>query len=237
MTREKLLITFSREFLEMLKASAILLVSAASCVALAQEHVTSAADSGTSLTSGSASRATLQVTGNVIVNPHPVTDATSVVVKGDRIQTASAAAARISAPGLSLYLASNSCLTYRGQEFEMCSCGSLDVNAMKPASVVFHDRELVVSSQEPHSAFALNAFGPDVELINRHGTAEVAKSGSILTKLGPGSSRSFADSGCATAVPDADVVAGHVTALAGSTMISIAVIKATANRSAGSFNP
>lgn len=222
----------------MLKASAILLVCATSCVALAQEHVTSAPDSGTSLTSSSASLATLQVTGHVIVNQHPVTDATSMVVKGDRIQTASAAAARISAPGLSLYLASNSCLTYGGEEFEMCSCGSVDVNAMKPVSVVFHDRELVVSSQEPNSAFTLNAFGPDLELINRRGTAEVARSGSILTKLGPGSSRSFAGLGCATAVPDAAVVAGHVAALAAPAMISTAVIKATANRSAiSSFNP
>ena len=120
----------------------------------------------------------------------------------------------------------------------MCSCGSVDVNAMKPVSVVFHDRELVVSSQEPNSAFTLNAFGPDLELINRRGTAEVARSGSILTKLGPGSSRSFAGLGCATAVPDAAVVAGHVAALAAPAMISTAVIKATANRSAiSSFNP
>jgi hypothetical protein len=110
---------------------------------------------------------------------------------------------------------------------------------MRPVSIIFRDRELVVSSQEQKSAFTLSVLGHDLEVVNRRGTAEIAKSGSILAKLGPGVSRSFAGLGCTTAVASAAAVAAGRTALmAAPAMISTAVIKADTNRSTiSTFKP
>jgi hypothetical protein len=174
--------------------------------------------------------ATLLVTGHVKVNKQPVSQLTSTVFKGDQIETASGAAARVSAPGLSVYLPANSCLAYSGQELEMCNCGSIDVNAMKPVSVIYRDRELVVSSGNPNSAFTMSVTGRDLHVLTHNGSAEVARSGSILTRVISGSSRSFAGLGCVAAVAIPFSSAGVAAAAAVPAVISTAVIKAGAQR-------
>src|SRR5579859_470782 len=150
----------------LLKSSAIAMFFSAAIVAAPQENMAAKPERPTTLVTGSP--ASLQITGNVKVNQQLVTDPASTIFVGDRIETASSAAVRISAPGLAVYLPANSCLTYSGQELEMCNCGSVDVNALKPVSVIFRDRELVVSSQGG-SAFTMSVTNRDLEVINRQG--------------------------------------------------------------------
>lgn len=172
--------------------------------------------------------ATLLITGVVRVNKQPAGQATSTLFSGDQIETDSAAAARISAPGISIYLPANSCLKYRGQELELCNCGSIDVNAMKPVSVIYRERELAVSSQ-PNSTFTMSVAGRDLQILSRTGSTEVTRSGSIVTHVVSGNSRSLAGLGCvgAAAIPSSVGIAAAVAAPA---VISGAVIKAAAQR-------
>src|ERR1700719_302386 len=113
-----------------LKISPIAMFFAAITVAQAHENAAAKPGSPTTLVTGNP--ASLQITGYVKVNQQPARDPTSTIFAGDRIETASSAAVRISAPGLTVYLPANSRLTYSGQELEMCNCGRVDVNALKP---------------------------------------------------------------------------------------------------------
>ena len=226
MTSGNLLITFSRDS-ALFKTFAIVLLIASSALAAAQRNALPAAEGPpTSVLGGPA---TLLITGRVKVNKQPVAQATTTVLKGDRIETSSAAAARVSAPGLTVYLPANSCLTYSGQQLEICNCGSIDVNAMKPISVIYRERELVVSSEKPNSAFTMSVMGRDLQVLSRQGSTEVARSGSIVSRVMSGSSGSFAGLGCvaAAAIPSS---AGIAAAAAAPALISGAVIKATAQR-------
>ena len=179
-------------------------------------------------TSVPANPATLLVAGVVRVNKQPAGQATSTLFSGDQIETDAAAAARISAPGMSIYLPANSCLKYGGQELELCNCGSIDVNAMKPVSIIYRERELAVSSQ-PNSTFTMSVAGRDLQILSRTGSTEVTRSGSIVTHVVSGSSRSLAGLGCvgAAAIPSHVGIAAAVAAPA---VISSAVIKAAAQR-------
>jgi hypothetical protein len=164
-------------------------------VRVAAAHENAAAKPGSSTTLVTGNHASLQITGHIKVNQQPARDPTSTIFTGDRIETASSAAVRISAPGLAAYLPANSRLTYSGQELEMCNCGSVDVNALKPVSVIFRDRDLAVSSQGG-SAFTMSVANRDLEFIDRRDTTEIAKNCSILTRLGTNRTRSFAGLGC-----------------------------------------
>jgi hypothetical protein len=91
----------------------------------------------------------------------------------------------------------NSCLKYNGQEVDLCNCGSVDVNSVRPVSVRFRVRELVVSSQGQSSAFAVSVSGSDLEVSNHQGAMAITKGGSVLTTLSSSVSKSFAGLGCA----------------------------------------
>jgi hypothetical protein len=173
--------------------------------------------------------ATLLITGSVKVNNRPVMQSTSTVFQGDQIQTAFDGIARISAPGLSIYLPANSCISYGGRQLEMCNCGSLDVNAMKPVSVIYRSRELVISSADSNAAFSISIVGHDLLLTDRQGSTEVARKGSVLSKGTSTGSRSFAGLGCAatTAISSR---AGIAAAAAAPAAIATALIKAESNR-------
>ena len=173
--------------------------------------------------------ATLIINGSVSVNKHALTQMMNTVFKGDRIETASSGAARVSAPGLAVYLPANSCLTYSGQELEMCNCGSIDVNSSKPVSVIYRDRELVVSS-ESNAAFTMSVADSDLHLVNRIGSMEVAKSGTILSRVAAGGTRSFAGLGCVAAAATFPLNGGVAAAAAAPAIISTAVIKQSSQR-------
>ena len=119
----------------MLRLAAIPLVFAASLRAFAQQSAPLLPESKSPGTSSASAAASLQISGLVTVNQRLVTELASSVLKQDRIETASSAAARISARSLSLYPPANSCLTFGGREFELCNCGSVDVNAGAPAAI------------------------------------------------------------------------------------------------------
>jgi hypothetical protein len=174
--------------------------------------------------------ATLLITGSVKVNNQPVMQSTSTVFQGDQIQTAFDGIARISAPGLSIYLPANSCISYGRRQLEMCNCGSLDVSAMKPVAVIFRSRELVVSSADSNAAFSISVAGHDLLLTNRQGSTEVARKGSVLSKATSIGSRSFAGLGCAAPTTATSSSAGIAAAAAAPAAIAIALIKAESNR-------
>lgn len=173
--------------------------------------------------------ATLLITGSVRVNNQLVMQPTSTVFQGDQIQTLSDGIARISALGLSIYLPANSCISYRDGQLEMCNCGSLDVNAMKPVSVIYRARELVVSSADSNAAFSISVAGHDLLLTNRQGSTEVARKGSVLSKVTSTELQSFVGLGCAatTAISSR---AGIAAAVAAPAAIATALIKAESKR-------
>ena len=183
-----------------------------------------------SATSVRGDAATLLITGSVKVNNHLVLQSTSTVFQGDQIQTASDGIARVSAPGLSIYVPANSCISYGGAQLEMCNCGSLDVNAMKAVSVIYRARELVVSSTDSSAAFSISVADRDLRLINRRGSTQVARSGSTLSKVTSSGSRSFAGLGCAAAPPTISSTAGIAAAAAAPAAIATALIKAESKR-------
>jgi hypothetical protein len=170
----------------------------------------------------------LIIDGGVSVNDHVLTQTMNTVFKGDRIETASSGTARISGPGLAVYLPANSCLTYNGQELEMCNCGSIDVNSSKPVSVIYRDRGLVVSS-ESKAAFTMSVADRNLQLVNRLGSTEVTKSGTILSRVAAGS-RTFAGLGCVAAAATIPLNKGVAAAAAAPAIISIAVIKQSSQR-------
>jgi hypothetical protein len=172
-----------------------------------------------------------------MVNHRPVTELTSTVFDGDQIQTSDHAAARVSAPGLSVYLPANSCLKYRGNEFEMCSCGSVDIIAMRPASVIYREKDLVVSSASPDSAFSVSLAGRDLRVGISKGYAEVAHSGSVLEKLASGSSKSFAGLGCSLGAVSVPASLGRTAITTAPAAISAAVIKAEHRAPLSSITP
>src|SRR5437016_8661584 len=96
------------------KTFAILTCFAAAAIASAQQRGSGTPASPPTLVT--ASPASLQIVGNVTVNKRAVNETTSTIFAGDRIETASSAVVRISAPGLALYMPENSCLTYSGQQ-------------------------------------------------------------------------------------------------------------------------
>ena len=172
--------------------------------------------------------ATVIITGGVSVNSHQLTQNMNTVFKGDRIETGSSGTARVSAAGLAVYLPANSCLTYSGQQLEMCNCGSIDVNSSKPVSIVYRQRDLVVSS-ESDAAFTMSLADRDLQLVNRVGTMQIEKSGTTLSRVASAGARSFAGLGCVapSAVPFRSGVAAAAAAPA---VISTAVIKSSSQR-------
>ena len=178
--------------------------------------------------------ATLLISGDVTVNNRKVWQQTSTVFAGDRIETAPGAVARVSAPGMSVYLPANSCLGYGGERLEMCNCGSIDVNAMKPLSVVYKARKLLISSTDTSAAFTMSVAGNDLELVTRNGSTSIAQNGSVISNLTAGVTRSFAGLGCAapvTTVSSFSSRAGVAAAAAAPAAISAAVIKTESKRS------
>lgn len=177
--------------------------------------------------------ATLLISGDVTVNNRKVWQQTSTVFAGDRIETAPGAVARVSAPGLSVYLPANSCLGYGGDLLEMCNCGSIDVNAMKPLSVAYKARKLLISSTEPNAAFTMSVAGHDLELVSRNGSTSIAQDGSVVSKVTAGVTRSFAGLGCVAPAPmflRFSSHAGVAAAAAAPAAISVAVIKTESRR-------
>lgn len=227
MTSGTLLITFSTDS-PVSRTVLILALIVLSTVTAARQ--TAPAETKGPATSVPADAATLLVTGSVKVNNQPVMQSTSTIFQGDLIQTSSDSIARVSAPGLSIFLPANSCLSYVGRQLEMCNCGSMDVNAMKPVSVIYRARELVVSSAESSTAFSISVAGRDLRLINRQGSTEVARKGSILSKVTSSGSHSFAGLGCATAPTAISSTAGITAAAAAPAAIATALIKAESKR-------
>lgn len=203
----------------------LLLVASALSVAAQRSGQLEETSSGPSVPN---TTATLIITGAVTVNGHALTQTMNTVFKGDRIETASSGVARVSAPGLAVYLPANSCLTYSGEQLEMCNCGSIDVNSTKPVSVIYRDRELVVSS-ESNAAFTMSVADRDLHLVNRLGSTEVAKSGTILSRVA-GGTRTFAGLGCVVAAATIPVNRGVAAAAAAPAIISTAVIKSSSQR-------
>ena len=191
---EEVIDYIQQRFCFVLKTIAVLSLSVCSIVALAQRG--SSSDAGSSSTSVPGNPASLQVKGTVSINQRPVSDLTATVFAGDRIATANGAVARISAPGLSIYVPENSCVKYNGRQLELCNCGSVDVNAVGPVRVSFPAREIVVTSEGANAAFAMSAAGGDLEISSRQGTTAISKSGLVLTKLGSSAPQSFAGLGC-----------------------------------------
>ena len=214
----------------MARSLSILLLAASLVCAAAQKNAQPATTgSGPSVPN---TPATLIVTGSVSVNNHALTETMNTVFRGDRIETGSSGVARVSAPGLALYLPANSCLAYNGQQLEMCNCGSIDVNSTKPVSISYRDRGVVVSS-ESNAAFTMSVADRDLQLVNRMGTVEIAKSGSALSRVASAGTHSFAGLGCvaAAAAPlRSGVVAGVAAAAAAPAVISTAVIKSSSKR-------
>lgn len=214
----------------MTRALSILLLATSALPVAAQSNAKSqTTGSGSSVLN---TPATLIISGSVSVNSQALTQSMNTVFKGDRIQTAASGVARVSAPGLALYLPANSCLTYNGQQLEMCNCGSLDVNSTKPVSITYRDRELVVSS-ESNAAFTMSVADRDLHLVNRMGAMEIAKSGTTLSRVAAAGPRSFAGLGCvaAAAVPLRSLgTSGVAAAAAAPAAISAAVIKSSSQR-------
>lgn len=227
MTISNRLITFSTDLL-VSKRIFILLLIAGCAVAAAQQN-TPAKNEGHP-TSVRAGAATLLITGAVRVNNQPVFEATSTVFTGDRIETLAGAVARVSLPGLSVYLPANSCLGYGGQQLELCNCGSIDVNAMKSVSVTYRAREIVISSGDAPAAFTMSVADRDLWLVNRLGSTEIARSGAVLSKVRSTGSHSFAGLGCAVAATSASSRAGIAAAVAAPAVLSTAIIKAESKR-------
>lgn len=174
--------------------------------------------------------ASLQIKGKVRVNQQLIGDPTSVIGEGDRVETGPFAAARISAPGMSIYLPANSCVTYGGQQLEVCNCGSVQVSARKPVSLVFRDRDLVVSSQGQNAAFTMSVAGSDLELVNQEGITNVVRSGTVLTRLSSPTSHSLAGLGCRMTVNNYSSAAGAAAAIATPAAIAGVAIMRTTNR-------
>lgn len=214
----------------------VLLVSMCLAAAYAQEAASSRA--GSSSTSVPGHPASLQIKGGVTLNQRALSDVTNTVIAGDRIETGSAAVARISAPGLSIYVPENSCLKYNGQELELCNCGSVNVNSVQPVSVNLPESGVVVSSEGQDAAFTVSAAGRDLKLLSHHGVTEIARNGSLLTKLGASASRSFAGLGCTSPGMSRATAAGTAAALAAPAVITAAVLARTAKRTPlSSLNP
>jgi hypothetical protein len=227
MTIANRLITFSTD-LSVSKSIFILLLIAGCAVAGTQQS-TPGKNEGhpTSVRSGAA---TLLIMGAVRVNDQPVSEATSTVFTGDRIQTLAGAAARVWLLGLSVYLPVNSCLGYGGQQLELCNSGSIDVDAMKSVSVTYRAREIVISSVDLPVAFTMTVAERDLWLVNRVGSSEIARSGAVLSKVTPTGSHSFAGLGCAVAATSASSCAGIAAAVAVPPVLSTAIIKAELKR-------
>lgn len=227
MTIANRLITFSTDLL--VAKSIFILLLIAGCAAAAARQNTPAQNEGHP-TSVRAAAATLLITGAVRVNDQPVSEATSTVFSGDRIETLAGGVARVSLPGLSLYLPANSCLGYGGQQLELCNCGSIDVNAMKSVSVSYRAREIVISSGDAPVAFTMSVADRDLWLVNRLGSTKIARSGAVLSKVTSTGSHSFAGLGCAVAATSASSRAGIAAAAAAPAVLSTAIIKAESKR-------
>lgn len=174
--------------------------------------------------------ASLQIKGKVTVNQQPLGQTSMVIAGGDRVETGPSATARISAPGLSVYLPENSCLKYGGEQLEICNCGSAEVSARKPVSLTFRERDLVVSSQDSNAAYAVSVAGNDLEVVNQAGIVKVVSNGSILAQLNPRSSRSLAGLGCRTPINNFSSAAGAAAAIAAPAAIAGIVILRSTNR-------
>lgn len=222
------LIDYSQHRFAVLRSPLILALIVLPAVSAAQQ--TTSPETKRPATSVRGEAATLLITGSVKVNNQPVRQSTSTVFQGDQIQTAFDGIARISAPGLSIYLPANSCISYGGGQLDMCNCGSLDVSAMKPVSVIYRARQLVVSSADSSAAFSVSVAGHDLLLTNRQGSAEIARKGSVLSKVTSTGSRSFAGLGCAATTTAISSSAGIAAAAATPAAIAIALIKAESNR-------
>jgi hypothetical protein len=182
--------------------------------------------------------ASLQIKGKVRVNQQLIGDPTSVIAEGDRVETGPFAAARISAPGMSVYLPANSCVTYGDQQLEVCNCGSVQVSARKPVSLVFRDRDLVVSSQGQNAAFTMSVAGSDLELVNQAGITNVVRSGTVLTRLSSPASHSLAGLGCRMTVNHYSSAAGAAAAIATPAAIAgVAIMRATNRQPVSSIAP
>jgi hypothetical protein len=182
--------------------------------------------------------ASLQIKGKVRVNQQLIEGPTSVIGEGDRVETGPFAAARISAPGMSVYLPANSCVTYGGQQLEVCNCGSVQVSARKPVSLVFRDRDLVVSSQGQNAAFTMSVAGSDLEVVNQEGTTNIVKSGTVLTRLSSPASHSLAGLGCRMTANNYSSAAGAAAAIATPAAIAgVAIMRATNRQPVSSIAP
>lgn len=210
----------------MVRTAGILTLLSLAAMSFAQ----SGADGGTGSSPSFVSSASLQIKGMVSVNQQRIADASTVIAEGDRVETGSFAAARISAPGLSVYLPENSCLKYGGQELEICNCGSAEVNARKPVSLMFRDRDLIVSTQGGNAAFAVSVAGNDLSVVNQAGIVSVTRSGAVLTQLNSHSSRSLTGLGCRIPVNSFNSTAGTAAAIAAPASISGIVILRSTNR-------
>ena len=173
--------------------------------------------------------ASLQIKGKVTVNQRFLGEASSVIADGDRVETGPFAVAR-SAPGVSLCLPENSGLKYGGEQLEICNCGSAEVNVRKPVSLMFRDRNLVVSSEGPNTAFAVSITGNDVDVVNQAGTIKVVSNDGILTQVNSHSSQSLAGFGCWTPVNNFSSAAGGAAAIAAPAVVAGVVISGVTNR-------
>jgi len=174
--------------------------------------------------------ASLQIKGKVTVNQRLIGEASSVIADGDRVETGPFAAARISDRGVSLYLPENSCLEYGGQQFEICNCGSAEVSARKPVSLMFKDRDLVVSPEGPSTTFAVSVTGNDLDLVNQAGIVKVVSNGGTLTQVNSHSSHSLAGFGCRTPINHFSSAAGAAAAIAAPAVVAGVVISRSTNR-------
>lgn len=193
---------------------------------------------GSSQTFVSQQSATLQSMGEVKVDERFVADTSTVIAEGDRVETGPFAAARISAPGLAVYLPANSCVTYRGQQLDVCNCGSVQVSARKPVSVMFKDQDLLVSSQTQNGVFTVSAAGTDLEVVNQEGITSVVKSGTVLSRLSAHASQSLAGLGCRMTVNHFSSAAGAAAAIAAPAAIAGVVIwRSTTRQPVSSLAP